>query len=279
MNQPQNTSVTAWIADLKQGDSEAAEQLFKRYFESLIRLAEKHVKQTRQRGVDAEDVADHAFADLVLGAPQGRFPKLTDRQSLWNLLIAITKHKAADAIRRETRAKRGGGRVRGESILTDKHGDGRPQGFASVIGNQPTPDDFAQYTDELARLLEHLDRSNPGGDLRQILLRRIQGETIDEIAAALDVVPETIQRRLKRIRVIWIAVAFDDAWKSGEPPCIDEFLELVDGKNTQSDLLRKLLPMELKYRNQSGGSPKLEDYQSQFPEFLNVINLVFKSSG
>ena len=279
MNQHQNNYVTNWIADLKHGDSDAAEHLFKRYFERLVRLAENHVKRTRQRSVDAEDVADYVFADLVLGAREQRFPKLTDRQSLWQLLIAITKHKAADAIRRETRAKRGGGRVRGESILTGKDGDGRSRGFAHVIGNDPTPDDFAQYNDVLIRLLEQLDRSNPGGDLRQILLRRIQGETIDEMAAAFDVVPETIQRRIKRIRVIWIAMAFEDAWQSGELPCMEEFLELVDGKNTQSDLLQKILPLDLRYRKQRGDLPKPEDYQVQFPEFLKIINAAFPSSG
>ena len=279
MNQGQNHSVTAWIAELKQGDAEAAEHLFKRYFEQLVRLAEKHVNSTRQRGVDAEDVADHAFADLVLGAPKQRFPKLTDRQSLWQLMIAITKHKATDAIRKETRIKRGGGRVRGESILIDRDVDGGSRGFAEVIGNEPTPDDLAQYNDVLTRLLDVLDRSNPGGDLRQILMRRIQGETINEMAAAFDVVPETIQRRIKRIRVIWIAMAFEDAWQSGELPCMEEFLELVDGKNTQSDLLQKILPLDLRYRKQRGDLPKPEDYQVQFPEFLKIINAAFPSSG
>ena len=49
-------SITQWIADLKRGDPQAAEKLWQRYFERLVRLAKKKLR-TPLRIADEEDVA------------------------------------------------------------------------------------------------------------------------------------------------------------------------------------------------------------------------------
>lgn len=280
MNQSEQKSVTEWIADLKAGDAEAAQRLFERYFDNLVRLANKRLKGHRQRAADAEDVVQNVLASLMQGAPQGKYPKLTDRHDLWALLIAMTKHKAADQIKQENREKRGGGKVRGESIFGQegRDGGGRPLGIIDVLGHDPTPADCAQYDEHLGRLFARLDKFDEAGKLRQVLGWRLQGLTIDEIAEKFDVVRETIERKLKRIRLVWIASAFEDAWQSDEPPLMEESLELVDGKRTRWDLFRMLLPIELKYRRKKGEPPTAAEYRKRFPEFADHIQSVFPDS-
>jgi DNA-directed RNA polymerase specialized sigma24 family protein len=46
--------------------------------------------------------------------------------------------------------------------------------------------------------------------LRRVALMRLEGLSIDEIAAALDVVPRTVERKLARIREIWLEAGGPD---------------------------------------------------------------------
>jgi DNA-directed RNA polymerase specialized sigma24 family protein len=53
--------------------------------------------------------------------------------------------------------------------------------------------------DECRRLLELLDEP----ELRQIALWKVEGYTHNENAAKLDCVPRTIERKVRRIRMLW----------------------------------------------------------------------------
>jgi len=204
MSQPRENSVTVWIADLKEGDSAAAEQLFERYFENLARLAEKRLAGNPQRVADGKDLAQEVFTSLVLGAAKGQYPKLTDRHDLWSLLIAITRHKAADLIKHQTREKRGGGNVRGESIFNQKESDGRPLGIAAILDQAPTSADLVEYDDQLQWLLKQLNDEDHSGMLGQVALLKFERFSNAEIAKQLDCVERTVERKLERIRHIWL---------------------------------------------------------------------------
>ena len=110
-------SVTQWLGLLKAGDADAAQRLWQRYFERLVRLARKKLQGARRRVADEEDAALGAFDSFCRGAREGRFPLLSDRHNLWPLLVLITSRKAIDLVQQEGRKKRGGGAVRGESAL------------------------------------------------------------------------------------------------------------------------------------------------------------------
>src|SRR5262245_15997347 len=87
-------SVTAWIASLKAGNAEAAEALWRRYFEALVRLARARLRGTSRAVADEEDAALSAFDSFCRGAACGRYPRLDDRDDLWRLLVVITERKA-----------------------------------------------------------------------------------------------------------------------------------------------------------------------------------------
>ena len=121
-------SVTRWIGPLKAGDVEAAQALWDRYFDGLVRLARTRLRDAPRAAADEEDVALSAIHCLCRGAAAGRFPQLADRDNLWRLLATIAAQKAVDLQRRETREKRGGGKTRGEVELAAGDAEAKPPG-------------------------------------------------------------------------------------------------------------------------------------------------------
>jgi DNA-directed RNA polymerase specialized sigma24 family protein len=192
-------SVTKWINRLKTGDPEAAHRLWEGFFRRLVGLARGKLEGSPRRAADEEDVALSAFGSLCRGAEGGRFPHLLDRDGLWQLLVAITSHKAHDLRRREERQKRGGGRVLDEAAL----GDSDEVGLEQVLGRDPTPDFAAQLAEEFDRLLAGLDDAT----LRTVALAKLDGFTNEEIAARLGCAPRTVERKLQVIRSLWSAEA------------------------------------------------------------------------
>src|SRR4051794_19314501 len=85
-------TVTIWIGDLKAGGEVAAQPLWERYFDRLVREARK-VLRHRRAAKDEEDAALSAFNSFYEGIKRGRFPRLSDRDDLWRLLVVITRRK------------------------------------------------------------------------------------------------------------------------------------------------------------------------------------------
>jgi DNA-directed RNA polymerase specialized sigma24 family protein len=192
-------SVSHWIRQLKDGDPAAAQPLWERYFQRLVGLARKTLRSTPRRAADEEDVALSAFHSFCQGAQHGRFPQLTDRDDLWQLLVVITTRKAYRSIKHENRKKRGGGKVKGESALPKADAATDEPDLAQIIGREPTPEFAAQAVEELQRLLASLGDD----ELRSIAVWKMEGYTNDEIAEKLGYVTVTIERRLRLIRTIW----------------------------------------------------------------------------
>lgn len=191
-------SITLWIAQLKVGDTDAAQPLWDRYFTALVRLARARLRDAPRRIADEEDIALSAFDSFFRGAAEGRFPQLRDRDNLWPLLVVLTARKVVDARRHETRQKRGGGKVQGESAwLNALDGEDRA-GIELVIGDEPTPAFAAEVAEETRRWLDALGSE----ELRSVALWKMEGDTNAEIAAKLGCVERTVERRLEVIRLL-----------------------------------------------------------------------------
>src|SRR5262245_17705635 len=89
-------SVTIWIDALRAGDEAAAQQLWRRYYELLVRLARSKLRLKARAAADEEDVAVSAFENFYAGMGRGRFPDLADREDLWRLLVTITARKVSN---------------------------------------------------------------------------------------------------------------------------------------------------------------------------------------
>jgi DNA-directed RNA polymerase specialized sigma24 family protein len=193
-------SDTRWIGDLKTGGDVAAQRLWERYFDRLVRLAYAKLRARRRPGdaEDEEDAALSSFDSFCRGAAQGRFPLLTDHDDLWRLLVVLTVRPALDQLERLNAARRGGGRVVGEAGLP---GDGDDESQISrLIGDEPTPELAAVVVEQYRRL-----RGSLGDDVtRQVLDLRLEDYSREEIAGRLDCAEKTVTRKLNLIRSIWL---------------------------------------------------------------------------
>ncbi|HEV3005859.1 MAG TPA: ECF-type sigma factor [Pirellulales bacterium] len=191
-------SVTAWLLEAKAGDPLATQALWNRYYERLVCLARKKLADSPRRVVDEDDVALSALDSFCRGAAEGRFPQLRDRDELWRLLVTITVRKALNQRKHLQRAKRGGGHVRGESALADAADVGEPQGFALVVGSEPSPDLAALVADELSHMVRRLGDES----LRKVAVWKLEGFANEEIAEKLGCKLRTVERKLQLIRSV-----------------------------------------------------------------------------
>lgn len=189
---PEEGSITRMIGLLKSGDAEAAGHLWGRYFHRLVDLARAHLRATPRRAVDEEDVAVSVFDSLFRRAGRNEFPRLDDREDLWQLLYVLTVRKAANLAHHEKRQKRGAGKVSAVSDLA---------GFATeeILDREPTPELAAQVADECRRLLAVLEDET----LKLVAQWKMEGYTNAEIARRIGCIEQTVERKLRTIRRIW----------------------------------------------------------------------------
>ncbi len=185
-------SVTGWLDLLRAGDQVAAQQLWERYYRELVSLARKKLGNLPRRAADEEDVALSAFDSFIRRAEQGRFPRLEDRDDLWQLLVVITTRKSIDLIHHEGRERRDWRRLQENS---PEAGSLLP----TLLGREPSPDFAAEVAEQCQRLLGLL----PDDQLRQIALRKLEGHTNAEIADQIKRPEVTVERRLALIRKYW----------------------------------------------------------------------------
>jgi hypothetical protein len=197
-------SVTRWIGDLKAGGDTAAQHLWERYFNRLVHLARLRLRSARRPSAaeDEEDAALSAFDSFCRGAIRGRFPRLTDRDDLWRLLVVLTVRKALRQIERQTAIKRGGGRAAVASD-TSRTGDDGDSALDQLIGREPTPEFAAMITEQYLRLRDGLGDDS----LRQVLDLRLEGYTREEIASRMNCAVRTVTRKLDVIRQTWLGEA------------------------------------------------------------------------
>jgi DNA-directed RNA polymerase specialized sigma24 family protein len=189
------TAVTLWLERFKSGEKDAAQQLWEGYFRRMVGLARQRLRATPRCAADAEDVALSAFNSFCCGVENGRFPRLSDRQDLWQVLMLITFRKAADLVKRVHTQKRGQGRVRNATALAADEADA----FAGLLSREPDPQFVALLTEEYERRLQLLQDET----LRTIATWKMEGWTNGEIAAKLGRSVSTVELKLRLIRKLW----------------------------------------------------------------------------
>ena len=195
MPDAETQSVTYWLSLVKVGDGDAAQALWQRYSDALIRLARSRLKNSQRAVADEEDAALSAFDSFCRGVASGRYPRLDDRHDLWRLLIVITERKAFDQAKREHRKKRGGGKI---VALPEGSQDGL--GIAGIPALAPTPEFAAMVAEECRRLFDMLSNDS----LKEIARLRMEGHTSAEVAEQLGCSLRSVTRKLELIRRAWL---------------------------------------------------------------------------
>lgn len=194
---PECDSVSRWLDGLKAGDRKDIQRLWDCYFEKLVRLAGARLPGHSRRAFDEEDVALSAFQSFCDRIGRGQFPDLADRDDLWRLLATITTRKVINTLRHQSRLKRGGGHLLGESALAVE-GDSSG-GIAGFLSREPSPDEAIQFTEAYDGLFARLEDPT----LKTVALRKLEGMSSDEIADELSVSRRTVDRKLRLVRAIW----------------------------------------------------------------------------
>jgi RNA polymerase sigma factor (sigma-70 family) len=183
MTSTEAESVTRLIRAAQHDRSSAVGALLAVYFERLVQLARKRLQNLPGMANYDEDLALRSFYSVYRRVRDPERPlQLAGRDDLWRLLATRTISRAIDLIRRHRP-----GEVPGAYD---------PQ---QLLTREPTPEEVAATSDECRRLLDLLEEP----ELRQIALWKVEGFTNEEIAARLDCVPRTIERKVSRIRLLW----------------------------------------------------------------------------
>jgi RNA polymerase sigma factor (sigma-70 family) len=192
-------SISEWLGRLKEGEAAAAQNLWNRYSEELLRVAKQRLG-TSPRGIgDEEDLALSVFGSIFRGAAEGRFDHISTRDELWWLLLTITKRKSVDHIRRESAQKRHHHPNQSSRPPSAIRPDSAQISLNDLVSSSPTPDFLVALKEQYARLLDKL-RSD---QLREIVVLRIEGYTVAEIAQKMSIGLRAVERKLQLIRTKW----------------------------------------------------------------------------
>ena len=197
-------SVTQWIDQLKGGDRAAAQRLWERYYGRLVREARRWLKRAPAGpAADEDDVAQGAFASFCRRAEEGRFPRLFDRNDLWQLLVVIAFRNTCNQIKHEMARQPPNGHVINASALAAGPDEDEGALFADLIGRGPSPELAAQTAEECRRLLAELGDD----ELRQVALWKLEGHSNKEIGNKMNGgkgrSTATVGRKLDLIRLRW----------------------------------------------------------------------------
>lgn len=188
-----NTDVSHWIQQIKTGDSAAANHLWQHYFDRLVRSVRGRLYGQNRAVSDEEDIVLSVFESFYNAAEKGRFPDLSDRDDLWQLLLRMAARKVVDKHRHDQRQRRGGNiklHALGQSGSAE---DGQ---IIEAIGEEPSPEMVLMMQESVEQLFSHLGV----GQLRDLAGAKLEGYSNAELAKRFGCSERTIERRLHLIR-------------------------------------------------------------------------------
>ena len=156
------------------------------YGAALERVANRNLQTRLRRRFDAQDVVQSAFRTFLRRASGGQF-QLSDSESLWRLLCAITLTKVREQARLQLRQKRTPARevrlkAESESVGVAPHAPG------------PTPAELVEFREQFEHIIASLDE-----DERRVVELKLEDCTQAEVAERLGTSERTVRRVLKRI--------------------------------------------------------------------------------
>ena len=173
----------------REGDPQAASELFDRYVQRLMGLARSRLSAKLARRIDPEDVIQSAYRSFFGGAAAGNFD-IRQSGDLWRLLAAITLNKLRMQARRHTAEKRNLSCEDSISMPDDM------QGLApQALAHDPQPEEVVAVAELLENVMTGLSAQH-----RRMLELRLQNHNIQEIADDVGCSERTVRRLLDRVK-------------------------------------------------------------------------------
>ncbi len=169
---------------LREGDSQAGEELFARYSRRLISLADRQLSQKLAPRLEGADVVQSAFRSFFRRDARGDF-QIDASLDLWRLLVKITLTKARAKARHHTTEGRdvGAEMAQGDSAMAD------------LLARSPGPAEAALLGDQIDALLDGLPEQ-----YGSVLRLRLEGHSRIEVASRLGISRHTVRRVLQLLQ-------------------------------------------------------------------------------
>jgi RNA polymerase sigma-70 factor (ECF subfamily) len=180
------------VLRLRAGSEDAATQIYLRYAERLAALARAHCSPDLRQRLEADDIVQEVFAIFFRRVKSGRYD-VPAGQELWRLLLVIALNKIRAQGNYHRAARRDVRLTAGQQVL-EKGG---------LCGADTEPTLLLELT-----INEALQSLPP--ELREVILLRIEGYEVAEIAARVGRSKRTVERVLQGFRSR-LAAALEEA--------------------------------------------------------------------
>ncbi len=173
----------------RNGDEEAANLLYQRYVERMVRIVCGQLKgHAMAARLDPEDVVQSAFFSVFRRMRGGEF-RFQNDDELWKLLVTIALNKTRTQVTKNLAARR--------SINRETAGDcfAIDESIVQRVQKQPCISDVLAFRETLDHILSGLPK-----DDAQVVQLRLEGYTQEEIADKLKITDRTVRRKLASIR-------------------------------------------------------------------------------
>ena len=169
---------------IREGEQQAATDLFFRYSDRLLNLAKSNTSPQLAPRFDPEDVVQSVFRSFFRRVSDGAYD-VPPGEELWRLLLVLSLNKVR-ALAKFHRAQK-------RSVEATLTGDE----YADLVEEFSEPD--PQPRKILEMVLEKVLGELPDSQ-RDIVERRIQGESVVDIAASTQRSRRTVERVIKKFR-------------------------------------------------------------------------------
>lgn len=157
-------------------------EIVRQYSGRLIAFARMRLPANLSRRVDPEDVVQSAYRSFFRRLKSGEF-EFEGVHDVWQLLATITFCKTKNLVKHHHRQKRDARRDDSSSVAD------------ALSDRMPGPQDIAIFYESLEKLLASLPKQ-----YHELVLLRMEGYSIEEIAAKVERSERTVLRVLSRVR-------------------------------------------------------------------------------
>lgn len=179
------------IVRFRSGDESAASEVYDRYAKRVFGLVHQQMADRLRAQVQPEDIVQSVFKSLFRGINQGNYDAPAGG-SLWQLMAIVAVHKVRRNARIRSAKKRDSSRTRSLSAMEDFD-----------IADAGSPEEFESAIREAIEDLKENEQA--------LVLLRVQGYSVEEIASKLDRSRRSVERTLHHIREKMLRTFDDEA--------------------------------------------------------------------
>jgi RNA polymerase sigma-70 factor, ECF subfamily len=168
------------IVRLRSGDESAASEVYDRYANRVFGLVHQQMADRLRAQIQPEDIVQSVFKSVFRGINSGNYDAPAGG-TIWQLMAIVAVHKVRRNARRRTALRRDARRTQSLDAMEkfDTADDCTPEEFESAI----------------REAIEDLKDTE-----QDVVLLRVQGYSVEEIATKLERSRRSIERALQNIR-------------------------------------------------------------------------------